>query len=260
MSNIGQLAWVGQLIGEPTRAAMLVALLDGRALTAGELAGVAGVTPQTASGHLAALVQGRLLTVASQGRHRYFQLATADVAEILERMLGVAVVKGMQSGLRPVRTGPRDQALCRARTCYDHMAGAVAVAIVNSLVDRGYAQCSRDSAAITHDGLAFFERLGVRPFAGAGAAEASALCRPCMDWSERRFHLAGEVGRTLHHAFLENKWMRMQAGSRVLTVTAAGSAVLDRHFGIRMDELDRATDATSSATRPAQRALRTTDC
>jgi DNA-binding transcriptional ArsR family regulator len=240
MSNIGQLASVGQLIGEPSRAAMLIALLDGRALTAGELASVAGITPQTASGHLAALLQARLLMVATQGRHRYYQLATAEVAELLERMLGVAVLRGLQSELRPVRTGPRDSALRRARTCYDHMAGGVAVAVLDSLVDRGYGQCSRDGATITPGGMAFFEGLGVRPPAGVDTADGAALCRPCMDWSERRFHLAGEVGRNLLQAFLDNHWVRPQAGSRVLVVTHAGSAMLDHHFGITLSDGDTA--------------------
>ncbi len=126
------IAEVGALVGDPTRAAMLQALMDGRALTASELASVAGITPQTASGHLAQLAGAGLVAVAKQGRHRYHHLATSDVARMLESLMLVAAA----SPVRRVKTGPRDQELRRARTCYDHIAGWLGVALADAMVDK----------------------------------------------------------------------------------------------------------------------------
>ena len=147
MTNIAALAEAGALVGDPARACMLTALLDGRALTAGELARVAGVTPQTASGHLARLTQAGLLAQERQGRHRYHRLASAAVAQLLESMMSVA--SGVASAPRRVSTGPRDQAMKRARTCYDHLAGELAVAMADRMIERGELEFADECGALT---------------------------------------------------------------------------------------------------------------
>ncbi len=235
MSSITALAETGALVGEPTRTAMLVMLMDGRALTAGELARGSGVSPATASGHLARLVDGGLLAVAVQGRHRYFRLASPAVARMIESMMGVAGVADAARRSRPIRCGPADQALRRARQCYDHLAGEVAVQLADFLAASAYLEWTAEAAAMTPEGIDFLHRLGVE--LGAGAAGASeqrqrAFCRPCMDWSERRSHVAGAVGRSLLQLFIDRRWVRRSPSSRAVAVTALGANALERHFGI----------------------------
>ena len=190
------LAEVAALVGNPARANMLQALVDGRALTASELAYAGRVAPQTASDHLAKLTEGRLLALAKQGRHSYYRLASPLVATMLESIMAVAA-----DG--PARYQPRwrgGDALRNARTCYDHLAGRLGVAMADALVERDYIALSEDGGVVTPQGEDFFLRFGIdlrertrsrRPF-----------CRPCLDWSERRTHLAGAVGAALaEHCF-----------------------------------------------------------
>src|SRR5262249_54395082 len=144
------------LVGEPARAAMLGVLLDGRALTAAELANAAGVTPQTASSHLARLTAAGLLAVEAQGRHRYHRLAHAEVARLLEGIMQVA------AAIRPAPVvGPRDQALRTARTCYDHIAGRLGVALADALAEAGHVELSRDGGIVTESGIAELAGLGI---------------------------------------------------------------------------------------------------
>src|SRR6185503_10918079 len=185
MSSNARFSEVASLAGDPARAGMLHALMDGRALTASELAGVAGVTPQTASGHLARMTSAGLVHVEKQGRHRYHRLATPAVAQMLESIMQVA------SGLEAMRpapvTGPRDAALRAARTCYDHLAGHLGVALTDALVTRGHVELMHDAGLVTDAGIALFERIGIDVdslTAGRGSS-ARVLCRPCLDWSER---------------------------------------------------------------------------
>jgi DNA-binding transcriptional ArsR family regulator len=230
MSGIASLSETGALVGEPARTAMLVTLMDGRALTAGEFARISGVTPATASGHLARLVDGGLLAVAAQGRHRYFRLASPAVARMIESMMGVAGVMDAARRCRPVRSGPAEQAMRRARQCYDHLAGEVAVQLADFLVEAGYVEWSADAALVTPEGAGFLERLGVDV---DGVGKQRALCRPCMDWSERRPHVAGAVGRSLFQLFLDRDWVRRVPASRAVTITAYGVDAFARHFEIR---------------------------
>ena len=153
-------AEVATLVGDPARAAMLVALMDGRTLTASELAGAAGVTPQTASSHLARLVEAGLLAMEKQGRHRYHRVASPAIAHMLESIMAAAVAPGLRKGVRP-RTGPRDAAMRQARTCYDHLAGRLAVAMADRMVERGDIELSVDGGLLTDRGAAFLERAGV---------------------------------------------------------------------------------------------------
>jgi len=223
-----QLAEVAQLIGDPGRANILATLMDGRALTAGELAAVAHVTPQTASAHLAKLVNRELLIVARQGRHRYYRLATPLIARMLEGIMGVAAV-GPPRFRPPSRI---DDEMRRARTCYDHLAGELGVALTESLIDRRYLVLDADAGELTAEGSAFFQELGVDLATPARCRRA--FCRPCLDWSERRPHLAGRVGAALADLSFERAWIRRRRQCRSIEITRKGEMAFDQLFGVRM--------------------------
>ena len=230
MLTTGGMAEIAALVGDPARTAMLVALMDGRALTATELAGVAGVSAQTASSHLARLTEAGLLAVERQGRHRYHRLATARVAVMLEGIMAVASEPGSR---RHVRTGPRDVAMRRARTCYDHLAGRIAVAVADRMAERGQIELSADGGALTDSGVAFLRSIHVDLDAAiARMTRRRLFCRPCLDWSERRPHIAGTVGAALRTAFFAQNWMRPVEGSRAVTITPGGRLALDRAFAL----------------------------
>lgn len=227
------LAQVGALVGDPARAAMLQALMDGRALTAGELAQVAGVTPQTASGHLAQLAASNLVSVSRQGRHRYHRLATPQVARMLESLMQVTAA----SAPPRTRTGPRDEQLRLARTCYDHIAGRLGVALADAMTTRGWVEIEDDAALVTSDGLEQLAELGIALDPNSTRKARSApLCRPCLDWSERRSHLAGRLGAALCAHGLERSWIRKRAGSRALEVTPAGQRAYRDLFRVEIFE------------------------
>ncbi len=197
MVSTNEIAEIAALVGDPARASMLNALLDGRALTARELAGVAGITPQTASGHLARMTTAQLLVVEKQGRHRYHRLATPAVAQMLE---GITQVVAAGTGARRnLVVGPRDAAMRQARVCYDHFAGRLGVVITESLLARGVIEFGDGSGLVTEHGLATLDSLGIAVLGGAAARKRSArpLCRPCLDWSERRRHVAGALGAAI---------------------------------------------------------------
>jgi DNA-binding transcriptional ArsR family regulator len=172
MVSTTALAETAALVGDPARANVLSALMDGRALTAAELARAASVAPQTASGHLARLTTAGLLAVEKQGRHRYHRLASPEVARMLEGIMAVAEI-GPERARRPVSVGPRDLAMRTARTCYDHLAGKLAVAMADAMVEWGHMELSPDGGALTPDGAVFLRSLGV----DLGAAEARAARR-----------------------------------------------------------------------------------
>lgn len=216
---------IAALVGDPARANILTALMTGRALTASELAHQAGVTPQTASSHLAKLEAGGLIAQEKQGRHRYYRLADPDVASVLEGLEGLAA----RAGHLRVRTGPKDPALRRARVCYDHLAGEIAVALTDAMIARGQIEIGADGAALTDRGRFLLAEIGVElPPEGKGAV----FCRPCLDWSERRHHLAGMVGAALYRTLLARNWIRRSADSRTVTVTPPGRTALSRYFGV----------------------------
>jgi DNA-binding transcriptional ArsR family regulator len=231
MTTVASLASAAALIGDPTRTAILVTLIDGRALTAGELAEAAGVAAPTASGHLGRLLEGGLLAMERQGRHRYYRLASAEIATTLEGMMSLAGALDAAVRPRPVRTGPRDQALRRARLCYDHLAGEVAVAIADAMAARGQLDFAQDGGALTEDGITLLATLGVDSIMPPRGRRAT-FCRPCLDWSERRPHIGGAVGRALYAVFEQNGWMRRAAAGRAVLVTPRGATELHRHFGL----------------------------
>ncbi len=232
MTASNKLAIVAACAGDPARASMLNVLADGRAFTAGELSAVARVTPQTASGHLARMVDAGLLAVASQGRHRYYQLASPQVALMLESMMVVA-----EPARRVGRTGPADESLRLARTCYDHLAGRLAIGIADALIDAGHLSLTHDAGEVTVSGRVFFEKLGIdlsgksnRPF-----------CRPCLDWSERRYHLAGTLG-TAPHASLPGSRLGPSQGRKPRgRGDPAWCAQVSRRFRIATGSLTRTT-------------------
>jgi DNA-binding transcriptional ArsR family regulator len=191
MLNQSRLAEIGALIGDPGRANMLDALMDGRALTARELAGAAGVAPQTASGHLSKLIDAGLVVMSPQGRHRYHRLASPEVASLLESIANFAT----RQGARAIRTGPRDAAMRLARTCYNHFAGRLGVGIADAMLARGQIELDQDGGTVTEAGHDFLNSFGVTfaPTTPTGRL----FCRPCLDWSERRPHLAGVIGVAL---------------------------------------------------------------
>lgn len=196
---------VAALIGDPARANMLVALMDGRALTVTELAGVAGVTVQTASGHLAKLNDAGLTVTSKQGRHRYIRLTDTDVANVLEGLMGLA----QRTGAVPVRTGPQDAALRTARICYDHLAGERGVELYEMLIQKRFIQCG-DTPSITLAGRTFFDALGI-DMSSIDASRRPA-CRACLDWSERRHHLGGALGAAILRMMVNRKWAVRRAG------------------------------------------------
>jgi DNA-binding transcriptional ArsR family regulator len=225
MASITAFAETAALIGDPARANMLTALMDGRALTATELARAASIAPQTASGHLTRLVGAGLLAVERQGRHRYHRLASPGVARMLE---GVMAVAETNAATRLV-VGPRDQAMRAARTCYDHLAGRLAVDLADAMVARGQIEFSAEGGAVTQAGKNFLEGLGVEL---KTARPGRVFCRPCLDWSERRPHLAGAVGAALCARCLALGWVRRIDGTRALHITPEGRRGLRNAFGV----------------------------
>lgn len=229
MASNAAFAEIATLAGDPARAGMLHALMDGRALTATELARVAGIAPQTASGHLARLTGGGLLTVEKQGRHRYHRLASPAVARMLESIMQVAADAPRSRAKTFV--GPRDAALRAARTCYDHLAGHLGVALADSMVAGGQIELAADAGIMTATGVALFDRLGITLDAH-GKRKGRMLCRPCLDWSERRPHLAGAVGEALCTHCFNAGWIKHVDGSRAVTITTKGRHNFRDIFGI----------------------------
>jgi DNA-binding transcriptional ArsR family regulator len=215
------IAQIASLIGDPARANILTALMSGKALTASELAREAGVTAQTTSGHLSKLRDGGLILGVQQGRHRYFRLAGAEIAELLEGLMDVAV-----RAVRPVRTGPRDEAMRAARVCYDHLAGAAGVRLVDVMLSRGWLVDTGGNLAVTEAGEAWLASFGLDM--AALRRQRRPLCRACLDWSERRTHLGGALGAALFAAMESKAWLRRVGVSRAICVTPLGDLELRR--------------------------------
>ncbi|HEX4195686.1 MAG TPA: helix-turn-helix transcriptional regulator [Stellaceae bacterium] len=230
MNGGPDLALVASLIGDATRANILAALLDGRALTASELAYFAHVSPQTASGHLAKLTDGMLLTMLRQGRNRYYRLATPLVAEMLEGIMSVAAHG-------PERHRPASKAVDAmrlARTCYDHIAGKIGVGLADNLIERGFLVLTPDAGEVTDDGAAFLADFGVD--LAALRAKRRTLCRPCLDWTERRLHIGGTVGAAIARRCFDVGWLTRMRDSRALAITPVGRRGLAEKFGLSFEE------------------------
>lgn len=215
--NITRLA---TLLADPVRARIIWGLIDGRALTAGELAQTGGVSPQTASSHLSKLIEGKLLDVTRQGRHRYYRISGPDAAHLIETLSVLA--EQPSAGL--VRTGPRDGKLREARICYDHLAGTMGVRLFDGLRASGALAGDDSNIRLTATGETLFGDFGIDCDALKSARRP--LCRACLDWSERRPHLAGSLGAAVLGRFVDEGWVRRQSGTRALAFTGEGL----RHF------------------------------
>jgi DNA-binding transcriptional ArsR family regulator len=239
------LAAVASLLAEPARARILLALGDGRPLPASTLAAEAGVAASTASSHLARLVDGGLLTVTANGRHRYYRLAGPHVGRLIETLAAVAPARPIRS----LRDDTRARALRTGRTCYDHLAGRLGVDLFAALIDGGYVvggdgrhhpdRAGADRyAAAGHDVDYRLTRRGRDHLAGlrvdlpAPGADGTNALRYCVDWTEQRHHLAGAVGRALAARLFTDGWLARAAGRRVVTVTDRGRAGLAGHFAL----------------------------
>ncbi len=218
------LAEIAALIGDPARANMLAALMGGQALTASELALIAGVAASTASSHLGKLLAGGLLAQEAQGRHRYFRLKSPAVAQALEAIMALA-----GEAPKPKRLpGPRDADMRRARTCYDHIAGELGVKLTDALLAQGHMARAEKDFIVTPQGEAFFGSLGLdlAPLKN----ERRGLARVCLDWSERRPHLAGALGAALARHCLDAGWLAQDRKGRSLSVTRSGRAAFEKYF------------------------------
>ncbi|QOZ33850.1 transcriptional regulator [Bradyrhizobium sp. CCBAU 53421] len=219
---------IAALVGDPARCNMLTALMTGRALTASELAQEAGITPQTASSHLAKLEAGGLIEPEKQGRHRYYRLSDPDVADVLEGLQGIAA----RAGHMRVRTGPKDPALRRARICYDHLAGDLGVQMLDSMKRQKLVRQSKQAIELTGEGKRFMaEELQID--ADALTHPRRPVCKACLDWSERRHHLAGTLGAAMMDRFTELKWAARDTtpGSRVVNFSRNGEKRFAALFG-----------------------------
>ncbi|WP_297511822.1 helix-turn-helix transcriptional regulator [uncultured Caulobacter sp.] len=222
------------LIGEPTRAAMLQALMDGRAQPASALAWAAGVTAQAASNHLARLVDGGLLAVEREGRHRYYRLASSEVAHALEAL---AVLAAPVRSLAVPRS-PKARALRDARCCYGHLAGRLGVRVCEALVARDLIRPEQDKRyAVTPEGRDWFEALGVGL---DGLRSPRGVARQCLDWTERRHHLAGPLGVALLNAMVARGWLALEPKGRAARLTPDGAAALRTLLDVGLDDLDQA--------------------
>ncbi|MEM1298687.1 MAG: winged helix-turn-helix domain-containing protein [Pseudomonadota bacterium] len=217
MKDGPDIARIAALIGDPARANMLTALMHGKALTATELSGEAGVTLPTASVHLSKLDEGGLLRVRKQGRHKYFSLASDEVAGVLEALMGLAAGAGH---LR-TRTGPRDAALRKARVCYNHLAGEMGTAMYDAMLARGHLREDGDDLSLTAKGTEFAREFGID--LDALETKRTPLCRQCLDWSARRNHLAGSLGRAMLSRMHDLAWARRIEGTRIVDFTPEGA-------------------------------------
>ncbi|MDP2715773.1 helix-turn-helix transcriptional regulator [Rheinheimera sp.] len=217
------IAVVANLIGDNARAKMLTALLGGKALTATELALEADIMPPTASSHLAKMLSGDLVCVRKQGRHKYFQLKDHAVAALLEQLLSISA-----ASMPTVVTGPADSGLRQARVCYDHLAGETAVMLYDSLLVQQLITEQRHDPALTVKGESFFQQIGA-DLPRLNATKRP-LCKSCLDWSERRSHLAGALGQWILADVFSKNWASREPDSRAIRFTAKGLAAFRRCY------------------------------
>lgn len=221
-------AEVAATIGDPGRAAMLFALLDGRDLPASELARRACVSPQAATAHLKKLVGAGLLAVRTSGRHRLFRLASAEVGHAIETLATIAKPPRVVA----LRQSSAMERLRAARSCYDHLAGRLGVGVTQRLIEREVVRLRADNFALTRSGARELERLGI-DLDATGDARRS-LARACMDWTERKPHVAGRLGASILELFLKREWVVRNGGERSLLITPAGKLALERTFNLHL--------------------------
>ena len=242
MTAAANLVEVAALVGDTARATMLAALMGGESLTATELAYLARVTRPTASGHLAKLVNAKLLVVTRKRRFAYYRIASPLVAAMMESLKAVAAIEV------PPRHRPRsaeDEAVRFARTCYDHLAGRVGVAVADALAARGHVVLTDDGGEVTQAGERFLDSFGADLWAPAGSRRL--FCQPCLDWSERRYHIKGRVGAAILCRCMELGWFKRMRDSRALKLTPEGRNGLAEVFGVQLDDGARAVESRDAA-------------
>jgi DNA-binding transcriptional ArsR family regulator len=227
---------VAALVGDAARATMLAALMGGRSLTAKELAYYANVSRSTASGHLSKLVAARLLTVIRERRFSYYRIASPLVAAMLE---SIKVVAAIELPPRRPSGATNDDALRFARSCYDHLAGQIGVAVTDALVTMGHIVLTDEGGEVTPSGTRFLSAFG----ADLRSSTRRIFCQPCLDWSERRYHIKGLVGARILDRLLELEWLKGVAGSRALQLTSSGRAGLSEVFQIQLNKNDVGTSS-----------------
>jgi DNA-binding transcriptional ArsR family regulator len=233
--NPEAIAQLAGLLADRTRASFCLALLDGRAWTAGELARQAGVAVSTASSHLDRLVAGGLLAEQRQGRHRYLRLAGPDAARLVEDLS--SHLPPRPAPVRSLRVANRDAALARGRTCYDHLAGRLGVLLLGAMTARDLVV--RDTGlALTDLGLAWLAELGVD--LAALRSGRRPMTRDCLDWTERRPHLAGAAGAAVCRRFFDAGWIERSHGGRAVRLTPAGRRGLRASLGVTEQQLEPA--------------------
>jgi DNA-binding transcriptional ArsR family regulator len=237
--NTNDIARIASLVGEPARATMLLALMDGRSLTANELAKAGHVSPQTTSRHLAQMVEAGLMDVEQRGRHRYHRLASSEVAKVLE---GIMQIAGELPVRRTVVTGPRDESMRMARMCYDHIAGRLGLAIAERLLADQVIEFDGDQGQVMDRAGEVLQRWGLtlKPDLQT-SSRGRTYCRPCMDWSERKMHVAGRLGAMICAHCVDQGWLTRKTGSRALSISAAGATTLRELLGL--ESWHRVTDS-----------------
>ncbi len=229
MSDLSNnVAKIASLVGDKARASMLLALMEGQALTAGELAIRANISAQTASNHLQKLIKGNLITCEPAGRHRYYKLASKQVAHILES-LGILAEPSAKK--RPPRHDKLDKDICFARTCYDHLAGKLAVRVVKALIAKSFLLKKENTYTVTKKGKDFFRTLNIDT--DALMKKRRQFSKPCLDWTEREHHIAGSLGSAILNYFIKNRLIiRSRHKSRVVILTTKGRAWLSQELDI----------------------------
>ncbi|MCM3707062.1 MULTISPECIES: ArsR/SmtB family transcription factor [Cytobacillus] len=229
MTVNSNVAKVASLISEPSRAAILTALLDGRFHTVNELAHMARVKPQTASFHLKKMLDAQVVTAEKQGRHRYYGIMNQEVARVMESFLSIAPAAEIKS----FKHASEDKAIRSARTCYDHLAGNLGVQITESLTKRGFIAEEKDTFSVTEDGKAFFHSMQID--LTSLKKKRRSFSHKCLDWSERRHHLAGALGNAILEKLLERNWIQRIPKTRAIKITPSGLKGLKDTFAIDMD-------------------------
>ena len=209
--------------------------MSGKALTATELAIEADIMPQTASSHLAKLVEGEMLVVRKQGRHKYFQLKSIQIAELIEQMLNISATISNAT----ISTGPKDERLRKSRICYDHLAGELGVKLFDALISKNLITENATDLTLTSKGITFFSALGVD--FDSSKQSSRPLCKSCLDWSERRSHLAGSIGKWVLNDALNRNWASQDLDSRVIHFTSHGLDAFSKKYFIENKPLKKAS-------------------
>ncbi|ASR49279.1 transcriptional regulator [Paenibacillus kribbensis] len=228
MSTKSNVAMIASLVSEPSRAAILTVLLDGRFHTASELAHMAGIKPQTASFHLAKMTDAQVVTVEKQGRHRYFGIQNPEVARVMESLLSIAPPVQIKS----FKQASENEAIRLARTCYDHLAGHLGVQIMDSLINKGMLSEDQNGLYVTEKGEAFFADFQVN--LTQIKQRRRSFSHKCLDWSERRHHLAGALGSALLDRLLTLHWIERLPTTRAIRITADGKRGFKEVFSIEI--------------------------